>query len=377
MSILNEHKEINGFYQTSKYSHVYVSKDGRVFNDLTKRFVNRKAMTNTYPIVAVKLPDSRHFKTEFVHRLMMDTFCPLSEKDKLKRMTVNHKNGDKHDNRLENLEWCTMSENRSHAIRTGLAPMKKVPVQVRDVDTGEIVEYESLAEVASRFDLHQTTIKYRLLENDERIYPERVQMRYASKRDLPWPIPDNIEDALRDYSQEKTVVMRNMLCPEIVRVFKSAGEAAKFLNVELPTLSTWLTIKKHLTIYPCLYQIKYSRDKEDWKECSDPIAQLSIDFPAYKPIVITDLKSGLLKVFLSQKTAAEECGLATNTLNFRLKNAYHKDGSIKVWLGDITMEYWQTEKHSHLLGSLRSVMSEDMLSNVGDVYYCYLTKSSQ
>ena len=55
-------------------------------------------------------------KNKYVHRLVMLAFVGESE------LTVNHKNGVKTDNRLENLEYCTRSENMQHAFNTGLSP---------------------------------------------------------------------------------------------------------------------------------------------------------------------------------------------------------------------------------------------------------------
>ncbi|MCM1217913.1 MAG: HNH endonuclease [Lachnospiraceae bacterium] len=57
-----------------------------------------------------------------VHRLVMNTFCPIENSEELQ---VNHINGHKDDNRLENLEWCTRSENLIHAFKTGLEERPK------------------------------------------------------------------------------------------------------------------------------------------------------------------------------------------------------------------------------------------------------------
>lgn len=51
-----------------------------------------------------------------VHRLVIEAFIPNTEN----KRTVNHINGDKCDNRLDNLEWATNSENMHHAYGTGL-----------------------------------------------------------------------------------------------------------------------------------------------------------------------------------------------------------------------------------------------------------------
>lgn len=52
-----------------------------------------------------------------VHRLVLTMFSPIKNMTELQ---VNHKDGDKHNNSLSNLEWCTTQENIAHAVKMGL-----------------------------------------------------------------------------------------------------------------------------------------------------------------------------------------------------------------------------------------------------------------
>ena len=68
----------------------------------------------------VRLHYRERNKKFFVHRLMAITFIPNPEN----KPQVNHINGIKNDNRLENLEWVTPSEQIQHAYDTGLQSAK-------------------------------------------------------------------------------------------------------------------------------------------------------------------------------------------------------------------------------------------------------------
>ncbi|MDY4720711.1 MAG: HNH endonuclease [Clostridium paraputrificum] len=106
------YRVINGF---ERYS---VSNKGNVINNITGRKISARKSSNGYMRVNLRKGNCKYEKpkTASVHRLVAEAF--LMQIDG--KTYVNHINGDKTDNKVENLEWCSAKENTIHSFVTGL-----------------------------------------------------------------------------------------------------------------------------------------------------------------------------------------------------------------------------------------------------------------
>lgn len=117
-------KSLDGEVWKSLYDNYYISSYGRLATNNWKNSSKLMLMkpahdANGYLRTVIKHPDGR-LKTVKIHRLVCTAFHPNIEN----KPQVNHIDCVRDNNRADNLEWCTNSENTLHSIKMGTYVMQ-------------------------------------------------------------------------------------------------------------------------------------------------------------------------------------------------------------------------------------------------------------
>jgi hypothetical protein len=126
------------------YPNYTVTEDGLVYSLKSSKYISMLPNKNVQ-YLQVSLWKNNRGKNFYVHRLVAEAFIPNPNNLPM----VNHKDGNKLNNHVSNLEWVVSSENAQHAVDTGLKTYTNRLTQqefvelLTDVINGE--SYESLS----------------------------------------------------------------------------------------------------------------------------------------------------------------------------------------------------------------------------------------
>lgn len=120
------------FYNGKEIPYYSVDMEGNIYITETGYKMTEHETWNGYKRVRLSVGIER--KMYLVHRLVASTFLENPENYPV----VNHKNNDRGDNRVANLEWCTNSKNQKQRFETHKGT-KRRPVKMMDLKTKEVI----------------------------------------------------------------------------------------------------------------------------------------------------------------------------------------------------------------------------------------------
>ena len=197
--------------QETDYS---VSTEGEVRKDTTNYILSQSSQQD-YKFVGLIINGKQ--KRMRVHRMVALTFIDNPDN----KPYVNHINGNRSDNNVENLEWVTPSENTQHAVDTGLFKSGRARAVVQYNLNGEqMATFESASEAARQTGGSQSKITM------------CCRRQRDSANDYQWRYYDDIQDVQK--IEKKFITGKKVAqCDEegnILKIYPSFKEAARAVN---------------------------------------------------------------------------------------------------------------------------------------------------
>lgn len=133
---------LSEYTDLKNFENIYmIDKNGNIFSKLNKKCIKPSLSLDGYNVV--NLTNNSETSSFFLHRLLAIQFIPNNN---LNKTIINHKDGIKTNNDINNLEWCTHSENMAHFANMNLA--KKV-IQL-SLNNDVIEKFNSIVEASNK-----------------------------------------------------------------------------------------------------------------------------------------------------------------------------------------------------------------------------------
>lgn len=208
------------------------------------------ALWRSYKYLRVNMTyvDTLTIKAPFVHRLVALAWVPND--DPINKTQINHIDGNGNNNKPNNLEWVTASENVRHAFQTGLRT-DAYGVTITDLTTDDTVSYPSFKEAAEFLSISMDTFVTYVIRS--KAYP--IYNRYVIDVN-----PDVIHKMMSDGKHTNKQVYVYDHVTDTKQDYNSVALATVHTGINTYTIREALGAKQQPTYYSGGYTFTYDND---------------------------------------------------------------------------------------------------------------------
>lgn len=272
------------FRRLAAFPRIAVSKDGNCVNSITGKPVHGNVNRFGYRCVDTYDPLVEKWRSVPVHILVAQAWIPNVHPSIA--YIVNHIDGDKMNNSVLNLEWCTYSHNNKHAVLTGLSTQAR-PCCIRDIYSGEIYKMPSLQAAADFLKLRGRATHFEDSTRANRLYCGKYEIRLSGDA-TPWFYTEDKQFVNPGCASQFVYVITGVADRPIVcnggTCFKNHF---KLWNVN----SSIALLEKFTKLYP------------------DAIVEV-IDQGGIQPVEVFDTNTGKIVSYESQRETSRALGIA-------------------------------------------------------------------
>jgi len=192
-----------------------INKDGLIRNRIVGIIKKSKINTKTgYISHCFEIDGKCYYR--YLHRLVAESFLENFDPS----LTINHKDGDKTNNKIDNLECISLKENIRHGFKTGLFERSQSPVVMYDLMGMLLKRFETITEASEEMKISVSRIS--ACASGKTKHTGYYQWRY--EKDAP---PSNITAKM---TNRKIMVVQKDREGNIINIFNNLKEAYAHIN---------------------------------------------------------------------------------------------------------------------------------------------------